>query len=863
MTRTKSSRALLSVVLAVLMAAAFMPSLTYSSFAATAKKATKVTKLNHTGAKVYGKVGSKYTLKYKLSPKKLTSSAQKTVWKSSDSSVVKVIAKAGKHATVKVKGVGTAKITVYTKANKKAKAVWTFKTKEAEKKLAVESTKQTGAKTIDVTFNKEVDDTMSFKVAKGAVDQEVASKVLSADKKTVTLTLSSPIQAADYTVTATPATGDALTASFKGEVSKLTTIKFMSDKLAVKANNDLSEGYVTVKGYDQFGAETAISGATFNSSTGVRPELNAQTGKLTVGAGKDKSFTLNQQVVVSAVYDNNTKVANATLTVSTAAYADSFEVGTITTDNTKYKNAKLTVSSLEDGSYYIPVTVKDQYGNEMTASDLNDALNSTLFVTSANPAVASIPSSNPFTTVDKKTVLQVAAPTGVTAMAGDAIINFASVGGKTAQAKFTVADNSKIDTAVINGTATDLSVGKATALNASFKDQDGADVNLFDKTVEGTNGASSLKLTDGTQISVSNGTVTLVKDYAKKTGELKITPNTKGSVVVTVISATYKVTNATFTAGEEAKVDSIKGVKSTVSTQLTNGQSLALTKDSFDYLDQYGNAIKADSNYNIEVTGTGNYSTVNNNNKITAKEDPTKTGTDTYTVTLKKGSDVVTTYDLKVTVVGSDDIEYSIKPLKTLKLHDSNGVTIELVGTLNGKSVAVNQNSIKNVSVNTSDITVAGTKLTVVDTAKFDKESTKTAKVTVLVETANTTKTLTTDLTYTKASVATKAVCTDKDGKDAEQLTLSATSLKNGYSLAKKSDDAEDKTALYIADQSGDPVADATYTVTNKKTKSGEATVTVDNTGKITASNISAGDTFNLTVTKDGVSKTVVVTIAE
>jgi uncharacterized membrane protein len=130
MTRTKSSRALLSVVLAVLMVAAFMPALTYSSFAATAKKATKVTKLNHTGAKVYGKVGNKYVLKYKLSPSKLTSAAKKTVWKSSDSSIVKVYSTKGKHAAVKVKGVGTAKITVYTKANTKAKAVWSFKTKK-------------------------------------------------------------------------------------------------------------------------------------------------------------------------------------------------------------------------------------------------------------------------------------------------------------------------------------------------------------------------------------------------------------------------------------------------------------------------------------------------------------------------------------------------------------------------------------------------------------------------------------------------------------------------------------------------------------------------------------------------------------
>ena len=136
MTRTKSSRALLSVVLAVLMVAAFMPALTYSSFAATAKKATKVTKTTHNGTRVYGKVGKKYVLKYKLSPSKLTSAAKKVVWKSSDSSVVKVYSTNTNRAAVKVKGVGTAKVTVYTKANKKAKATWTFKTKAAAAKVA-------------------------------------------------------------------------------------------------------------------------------------------------------------------------------------------------------------------------------------------------------------------------------------------------------------------------------------------------------------------------------------------------------------------------------------------------------------------------------------------------------------------------------------------------------------------------------------------------------------------------------------------------------------------------------------------------------------------------------------------------------
>ena len=137
MTRTKSSRALLSVVLAVLMAAAFMPSLTYSSFAATAKKATKVTKASHADKSSFTRtVGTAWTLKYKLSPSKLTSSAKKVVWKSSNSKVAKITTiKSGK-AVVSFKSAGSATVTVYTKANTKAKTSWKFKVVNAAKKVA-------------------------------------------------------------------------------------------------------------------------------------------------------------------------------------------------------------------------------------------------------------------------------------------------------------------------------------------------------------------------------------------------------------------------------------------------------------------------------------------------------------------------------------------------------------------------------------------------------------------------------------------------------------------------------------------------------------------------------------------------------
>jgi len=258
MTRTKSSRALLSVVLAVLMVAAFMPALTYSSFAATAKKATKVTKLNHTGAKVYGKVGSKYTLKYKLSPSKLTSAAQKTVWKSSDSKIVKVIATKGKHATVKVKGVGTAKVTVYTKANTKAKATWTFKTKKAETKKTTELTGVTvSAPNSDLDLSKDVLVGTVLKATVAPADAENVTYQWYADDAAIAGATGS-----EFTVT-TDQIGKAITvkAKSKNEVASAATAKVATPTLtSVATTNTTHSTYKIPEGQDGFNNPGAYVG---------------------------------------------------------------------------------------------------------------------------------------------------------------------------------------------------------------------------------------------------------------------------------------------------------------------------------------------------------------------------------------------------------------------------------------------------------------------------------------------------------------------------------------------------------------------------------------------------------------------------
>ena len=169
MTRTKSSRALLSVVLAVLMAAAFMPSLTYSSFASTSKKATKVTKLNHRGGTVYAKVGNKYTLKYSLSPSKLTSAAKKTAWKTSDKNVVKIIAVNGRHATIKAKQNGYANVKVYCKNNHKAQATWRIKVSKKATEIVINTDKVQKEYGLATKYNKVKTDLTKSDLLNGVV----------------------------------------------------------------------------------------------------------------------------------------------------------------------------------------------------------------------------------------------------------------------------------------------------------------------------------------------------------------------------------------------------------------------------------------------------------------------------------------------------------------------------------------------------------------------------------------------------------------------------------------------------------------------------------------------------------------------
>jgi hypothetical protein len=342
MTRTKSSRALVSVVLAVLMAVAFMPAISYTSFAATAKKATKVTKVYHKANTTYTRtVGSAWTLKYKLSPSKLTTAAKKVVWKSSNKSVVSVSAKSGNKAAVSFKKAGTATVTVYTKANKKAKATWKFKvvpkteknttelksvavtapntTLDPAKDVAVGTVLKAAVDpaTTDVTYQWYADDAAiagatgsEFTVTNEQIGKAITVKakskneVASAATAKVAVPTLDKVEVANANKTATKnVVGDTLKATATGSYTK-------ADGTVV-STLDLSDA-VSYQWYrGSVAADKAISGATSQTYT----VTSADAGKTLYVVATPKAGVKNypKQSVGTAI----TATANATLSIKT------------------------------------------------------------------------------------------------------------------------------------------------------------------------------------------------------------------------------------------------------------------------------------------------------------------------------------------------------------------------------------------------------------------------------------------------------------------------------------------------------------------------------------------------------------------
>lgn len=429
----------------------------------------------------------------------------------------------------------------------------------------VESVSAINSKTLEVKFSKPVDDTKAkFDVKRGSITANISNVTWSEDKKAVKLELASKLFAGDYTVNVTGLTDQALTGTAKVENEKVAKIEIASDLAVLSTDNDsVKVGY---KVYNQYGeditAKTTINATSSSGTTSVDAAkgIITITGLTNPKAGDKLSLTL--------VHPETATATSKVLTVSEAS-----KVSDVTIEGLYNADNKELSEDTKDNDFYLLINAKDQYGNEMTASDLNA---SSVVVNSSNPLVAKA-TANDFKeiTVDGKKRIALKLDTS-TATAGKSTVSIISLASaKVAQYDVEVKEGAKVDNLVLS--QPELAVAKEkVVIPFEAYDKQGNKVDKYDllKAVQVTSTAGNVKFVKDAKTNDTN----LVLDLTNVDNPTKVT--------VTAITPTQKVVNLVVDVKEAAKPVYISGVKD-VTTNVEAGQKFEIGLSNIVVKDQY------------------------------------------------------------------------------------------------------------------------------------------------------------------------------------------------------------------------------------------------------------------------------------
>ncbi|WP_025785657.1 S-layer homology domain-containing protein [Sporosarcina sp. D27] len=663
----------------------------------------------------------------------------------------------------------------------------------------IESVKAINAKTIEVKFNKAIDtEKAKFELKRGTVKPTVKAPVFSEDKKTVTIEANTALAAGDYTVTVTGISDEAITGKTTVAAEKLTKISFLSEVAVI--NNDDIIGKVSAE--NQYGEDitsklttASNSNITVTASKGNGTNSIDKDGNLTVG-GAAGTFNVDDKVVVTVVDSVTGVTATKTVTVAKAAAVESIVLGEIKTDDEELAKKPLNVANMNANApkYYVPVTIKDQYGNTLKATELAG-----VSVVSSN---GSIVKTNGFADTKNGTVIKLQTPTP-TATHGTAVLTVIAAGtGKTANTSIVVKENSKLDTVALQTPSTVLKNGVAAELPLSITNTYGEEVALKDVTVGGNN-SNALTLDTNTTINVIGGTLKVEQDYLNKKAVLKLTPSQK-NVNITVVTATGKSQVLNLTADEAPVVSGIKGVSEDFVSLLANDVSLSTDLDTaVEFVDQYGEEIAAPTfdatdatnalDFTIKPKDVNNDVTTYTNGKITAS---TTAGTEDYEIILKDATGkVLDTKDVTVSVVDADKLtSFGIDDLNKFYTGDVSAAhdqEVTIHGLYNGKRVEVNQDMVKDVSATNGLKIAANGEYTAEQIVTDSKDVAST--LTVLVANKDNTYTVKKEVLYSDAAPVSQSLVTKYDSVEVKggvvqvpSTELNAKSVVPGVGTASK-----------------------------------------------------------------------------
>lgn len=739
-----------------------------------------------------------------------------------------------------------------------------------EVSLNIESVSAINAKSLEVKFNNAADVTAdNFSVAKGTVKANVAAVTIAEDKKSARIELTSKLSKGEYTVTVKQADKDALTGKVSVEDEKVAGIKVLSDvaplaegkataTAALQVTNQYGED-ITAANYSNL--DLTASGSSVKANEAGKTATVDNKGQITINLDAN-SAKADDKVVLTAVDKITGTVTSKTITLSSAAVASDVEVGTL------YNKDGETLSEDATGEFYLPITVKDQYGKEVTnAEDANKAV----LVTNTNTTVATIADTNPIapTTIDGKTVLAV--KVNKAAAGSTNLVFVVKTTGKTAQSTVTVKAGKSIAGITLGSPVNDVvAAGEDIKFPLTLTDNEGNEIKTL-KQYKAINSARALNtLSEGLSVQEIDGALYLVKDASTVTA---------GTSSVLVTTKTGKIASQVVTVKEAAEATTITGLSSKLPTSFREGSNSTITVSAADLKieDQYGRVMDAsklksvaitatatitDANKAVFTTGTsGNSATI----KLSGKENVATADTITFAINGKKGSE----FSKKFTVVKDADLNtYSVKAVPTVYVLEADYTLasdkagskytsdepVVLATTKAGDSVTLDKAK--------GEYTVTAAPTLDADFFKDENGKAVTEKTVNRTVTINSTgEKITVPVTYSIAPA--KASKVEVFKKDTEVLT-------SKINVATKVTAANyDVTALLSAadftttDQYGvesklSNVDEVTFTKV-----SGNVTFANNGTAQAGVTKATAGSVVKATVTKDGKSTTVEITFEE
>lgn len=627
----------------------------------------------------------------------------------------------------------------------------------------------TGAKKLTVTFNQPVDTTKaSFKVTKNNIVVNVASVEWNSDKSAATIILVSKMTAGDYTVTTSGLTETALSGKVTVTDEKVAKIEFTSPNAVLDAvyNYKVTTGYKVYNQYDEDVTTALPANARLSFTAGKGNVESFGNGQLTVSTGSAVSpFIIGEKLAVSALDQASTTFASSVLTV-----VDKAQVASISIDSLYNANGKTPTKS--DGeTYYLLITVKDQYGNDIPVGSINEGVS----VVSTNPAVIDV-STPVFSTVNNSSALRINVRDAGTAQ----IIIVSKTHGTRASFDITVKDVTKVD--LFTPSTPDLAVAGDDKVEIPF-----TAVDQYGNAVTDVSALSAITINGPTPKPV------FTRDYVKNVTKMTVDLSDMrqaGVLSWTFVTPTGKVAFLTINAQEPAKPVVITGTKD-FTRSIAQGNSTTLALGNIVVNDQYGRPMDTlPSGYTIKVTKEDNTNvqltgdTVSNSSSVTLAGN-TK-GNTTITLKLYNNSTEVRGSDYTFTARTVDKSDFVSYELSTIDKVYANGNTthartVEVKGVMaDGTKVVVPETGYYVVNLVDSDpaTNYAGGKVYAESSVSVDSTTQEATATLVVTIKAAGSPVLTTPVTFSKVAPKITSLYLDSYGtnvvEDANAKVISA-----------------------------------------------------------------------------------------